>query len=60
MNQFFYEQRGNEKLKELRAEGMRSQAARRAGSPGAKRSRNLSSLALIVVIGLGMLLLVVR
>jgi hypothetical protein len=32
MNQFFYEQRGKEKLKELQAEGMRSQALHRSGA----------------------------
>jgi hypothetical protein len=32
MNQFYYEQRSKEKLKELQAEGMRSQALHRSGA----------------------------
>ena len=34
MNQFFYEQRSREKLKDLRAEGLRSQAFHRSGAAG--------------------------
>jgi len=32
MNQYFYEQRSREKLKDLRAEGLRSQALHRSGA----------------------------
>lgn len=33
MNQFYYETRGKEKIRELQAEGMRSQAYHRSGGP---------------------------
>ena len=33
MNQFFYESRGKEKIKDLREEGMRNQAFHRSGAP---------------------------
>jgi hypothetical protein len=33
MNQFFYESRGREKIREIQAEGLRSQAFHRSGSP---------------------------
>jgi hypothetical protein len=32
MNQFFYEQRGKEKVRDLQAEGVRSQAFHRSGA----------------------------
>jgi hypothetical protein len=48
MNQFFYESRGKEKIKDLMEEGMRSQAVQRSG-----RSRrfvfNLSKIALTLL-----------
>ena len=33
MNQFFYEQRGSQKVKDLMQEGMQSQALHRSGAP---------------------------
>ena len=33
MNQFYYETRGKEKIRELQAEGIRSQAYHRTGAP---------------------------
>jgi hypothetical protein len=36
MNQFFYESRGKEKMKDLQEEGMRSQAFHRSGAPKVK------------------------
>ena len=48
MNEFFYQSRGKEKIKELMKEGMRGQALQRAG--GAKRFVfNLSKLALMLL-----------
>jgi hypothetical protein len=48
MNEFFYQSRGKEKIKELMKEGMRGQALQRAG--GSKRFVfNLSKLALMLL-----------
>ena len=45
MNQFFYESRGKEKIKDFMEEGMRGQALHRVGKPR-RFVFNLSKLAL--------------
>lgn len=45
MNQFFYESRGKEKIKDFMEEGIRSQALHRVGKPR-RFTFNLSKLAL--------------
>jgi hypothetical protein len=46
MNQFFYEQRGKEKIKDLQAEGLRSQAFHRSGAPRLSMFQGLQQLIL--------------
>jgi hypothetical protein len=60
MNQFFYESRGKEKVKELMDEGMRSQAVRRAGISRAVLRGRLTKTILIVFGLLGVLGLMLR
>ena len=57
MNQFFYESRGKEKIKDLRREGMNSQEFHRSGAPKLAILRGLpklmlSLLGLLVLLGL--------
>ena len=52
MNEFFYVSRGKEKIKELRQEGMMSQAFHRSGAP----ARNLASGLPKLLLGLSGLL----
>jgi hypothetical protein len=60
MNQFFYESRGKEKIKDLMDEGMRSQAFHRAGAPNLASLRGLPKLVLVVIGILGLLELLVH
>ena len=60
MNQFFYESRGNEKVKDLLNEGQRSQAFYRSGAPKLKLLRGLPKLILILLGILGILQLLIR
>jgi hypothetical protein len=60
MNQFFYESRGKEKVKELMNEGMMSQAQHRLGASKASLFSRLPKLILIVFGILGVLLILVR
>ncbi len=57
MNQFFYEVRGKEKIKDLMEEGMRSQALRRSGAAKRGFFRGLPKLILILAGILGFLIL---
>ena len=59
MNQFFYESRGNEKVKDLLNEGQRSQAFYRSGVPKLNLLRGLPKLILILLGILGILELLV-
>jgi hypothetical protein len=59
MNQFFYESRGKEKVKELLKEGQRSQAYYRSGTPKPGFLSRLPKLILILVGILGILELLV-
>jgi hypothetical protein len=56
MNQFFFESRGREKVREALDEGLRSQAYHRARG----RSINLPKLLMIVLSILGILAMLVR
>ena len=60
MNQFFYESRGNEKVKDLLNEGQRSQAFYRSGAPKLNLLRGLPKLILILLGILGILQLLIR
>ncbi len=60
MNQFFYESRGNEKVKDLLNEGQRSQAFYRSGAPKLNPLRGLPKLILILLGILGILQLLIR
>lgn len=60
MNQFFYESRGKEKLKDLMAEGTRGQAFHRSGAPNNGLLGGLPKLILILLGTLGILELLVR
>ena len=60
MNQFFYEQRGKEKVKNLMEEGMRSQAFNRSGAPKLALLRGLLKLIMVLLGILGILALLVR
>ena len=59
MNQFFYESRGNEKVKDLLNEGQRSQAFHRSGASKFGLLRGLPKLILILLGILGILELLV-
>ena len=60
MNQFFYESRGKEKVRELRNEGTRSQAFHRSDAPRLGLLRNLPKLILMLLGILGILSLLVH
>jgi hypothetical protein len=60
MNQFFYEQRGKEKVRNLMEEGMRSQALRRSGAAKSNLLHNLPKYALAILGILGMLGILLR
>jgi len=60
MNQFFYESRGKEKVKDLLREGQQSQAFHRSGAPKLEMSRSLPKLILGLLGVLGILGLLVR
>jgi hypothetical protein len=55
MNQFFYESRSKEKVKEFQDEGQRSQAFYRSGAPALGLLRGLPKLILIILGILGVL-----
>ena len=55
MNQFFFESRGKEKIKDLMKEGMRSQEFHRSGSPKLGRLRGVPKLLLGLLGILGLL-----
>ena len=59
MNEFFYQSRGKEKVRELREEGMKSQAYNRSKAPGFVL-RGLPKLILTIVGILGVLQLFLR
>jgi hypothetical protein len=60
MNQFFYESRGKEKIRELMDEGMRSQAVRRTGASRAIFRGRLTKAILVVLVILAVLALTLR
>jgi hypothetical protein len=59
MNQFFYESRAKEKLADLRAEGIESQAFYRSGAPRLGFLHGLPKLMMVLAM-LGLLVLLVR
>lgn len=60
MNEFFYQSRGKEKIKELRNEGQRSQAFHRSGASNRTPLPGLPKLVIGVLGLLGLLGLLVR
>ena len=60
MNQFFYESRGKEKVKDLMKEGMEGQAHHRSGAPKLDPLRNLPTFILILLGILGVLAMLIR
>jgi hypothetical protein len=60
MNHFFYEQRAKENIKNLQAEGLRSQGFYRSGAPKLGLLPGLSKLTLSLLGILGLLALLVR
>jgi len=60
MNQFFYEQRGKEKVKDLMREGMTSQALHRSGTRKPGILRHLPKLIIMFVGILGLITFLVR
>lgn len=60
MNEFFYESRGKEKVKDLRNEGQRSQAFYRSGAPNLSLLHNLPKLIIGLLGILGILGLLIR
>jgi hypothetical protein len=60
MNEFFYESRGKERLKELRNEGESSQAFYRSGAPKLSLLRGLPKMIVTLLAVLGLLELLVR
>ena len=60
MNQFFFEQRGKEKVKDLLNEGQSSQAFYRSGAPKPSLLNGLPKLILILLGILGILELLVH
>ena len=60
MSQFFYEQRGKEKVKDLMGEGQRSQAHYRSGAPKPGLLNGMPKLILVLLGILGILELLVR
>jgi hypothetical protein len=59
MNHFFYESRAKEKLADLRAEGIMSQAIYRSGAPRHGLPHGLPKLMMVLAI-LGLLVLLVH
>ena len=49
MNQFFYESRGKEKVKDLMKEGMRSQALKQSGAARTGLAHSLPRLVLTIL-----------
>jgi len=60
MNQFFYEQTGKEKIRNLRDEGIRSQAFYRSGAPRFSRVLTVPRLSVTLLSVLGILALLLR
>jgi hypothetical protein len=60
MNQFFYESRSKEKVKDLMKEGMMSQAIRRSDASKAGLAHHLPKIALTLLGLLGLLEILVR
>ena len=60
MNQFFYESRGKEKVKDLLREGQHSQAFHRSGAPKLGAASGLPKLIAGVLGILGLLSLLIR
>lgn len=60
MNQFFFESRGREKVREALDEGLRSQAYYRSGASRGNLLSRLPKLVLIVLVTLGILQMIVR
>ena len=60
MNQFFYESRGKEKIKDMMEEGMRSQAFHRSGAPKLGLLPSLPKLIFILMGILGIFALLAR
>lgn len=60
MNQFFFEQRAKENIKDLQTEGLRSQEFYRSGAPKPNSLRGMPKLILILLGILGILELLVR
>lgn len=60
MNQFFYESRGKEKVKDLMKEGMTSQAVHRSGAPKLALLRGVPKLIMVILGIVGILALLVR
>lgn len=60
MNQFFYESRGKEKVKDLLNEGQHSQAFHRSGAPKLGLLRGLPKLIVVILGILGILELLVH
>ena len=60
MNQFFYEARGKEKVRELREEGMTSQAYHRSGASKAGILSKIPKLILVILGILGVFQMIVR
>ena len=60
MNQFFFESRGKEKVKELMDEGMRSQALQRSGANRYGFFHGLPKLILLIAGILGLVILLAQ
>ena len=60
MNEFFYQSRGKEKVRELREEGMSSQAYHRSGASKAGILSRISKIILIVLGILGVFQMIMR
>lgn len=60
MNQFFYEARSKEKVRDLRKEGMESQAFHRSGAPKRSLINGLPKLIFVLLGILGILGMLVR
>ena len=60
MNHFFYESSGKEKVRNLRKEGMQSQAFQRSGAPISGVRQSLPKLVLSLLGILGLLGLLIR
>lgn len=60
MNEFFYQSRGKEKVRELREEGMTSQAYHRSGAPRADILSRIPKLILVILGILGVLQMILR